>query len=680
MGDDRALRPRRAVAVLLLGALALLGAGVAAAGSDSERSVGGERGVLVVLDGSAGMAEMLDGTPKIDLAKAAIADLIQNGKAGHPLGFAATGHRAERTCRDFELRLEIGDLARSSLVASVDAVQPLGRRDLDHVLTAGAEALGFRERPATLVLIAGGASDCVSVPLSLARELRAEGHDFRVHVIGLGVDARAEETLSGIARNTGGRHYTPSTVPELVAALREAIAPRDLPMLVADARGEAPAAPSPAPAETEDTAAERRDGNDEAAAAAESEPTGVRRTSSGVPIPMPHPRRRDDAKPEDIAAAEPPAARDRSERAAALVAGSGSMAGYEPLVMTGLRLAGVAAPGGPTVGTDLFWEVFAAGEDGSQVPVARSWDPAPVFILPEGAYTVTVQHGEVRRTETVQIDHVGLHRHEVVLDAAYLRLASVAVDGSDPLESDLLYRVVALDGAIAGEPVARAPLVESRNARPLLKLPPGRYEVSVQHGPVEARRVVELAAGALQQQVFDLDIGYLRLNSVAREGGDPLAGDVSFAVETMPSAPGEAPVLLATSNQPTPLFKLPAGRHMVTARRGVATAQIVVDVAAGTLAEATVNLQIGYLRVVSRLGDFPEPLGDGVTYRIAARPAGAGAPAPLTDSRDPAARFTLSAGNYVVIAELGDKRTETEIALRPGEVQEVMLTFDGLER
>lgn len=667
------MRLRRAVAFSLLGALAFVGAGTAAVGADSQSS-DGTASVLLVLDGSAGMATEIDGTPKINLAKAAIADLIQNGRAKHPIGFATFGHADESSCADFEVHLEIGELARSSLVASVDVVHPRGRRGLDHALAAGAEALSFRERPATLVLVVGGASDCISVPLSLARELRREGRDFTVHVVGLGVDDQARETLAAVAHNAGGRLFTPHTVPEIVAALRSTIEPGAavpaVPFAAAEPEAKEPheeaatAAADPQP-DTATAESQQAQSDDERAGVA-------RRTASGVPIPVPHPRRRDDAEPAPSTTDQTAAPRGKVS-ALALVTETGSMAGYEPLVITGMRLTGVPTAGGKPVGTDLFWEVFAEGPNGFDVPIARSWEPSPLFVLPEGAYRVVARHGAVSRSETIRIDGIGLHHHEVVLDAAYLRLASIAVAGGDPLESDLLYRVVALDGP----PTGGDPPVESRNARPLLKLPPGRYEISVLHGPVEARRVVELAAGELAQQEFDLDIGYLRLSSVAHEGGDLLSDDVSFAVETMPSAPDEAPVLLATSNQSTPLFKLPAGRHMVTARRGVATAQIEVDVAAGTLTEATVNLRIGYLRVVSKVGGFPEPVSEGVTYRIAARPIGAGAPAPLADSRDPAARFTLSAGNYVVIAELGDRRTETEIALRPGELQEVTLTFDG---
>jgi Ca-activated chloride channel family protein len=91
-----------------------------------------------------------------------------------------------------------------------------------------ADALGYRERPATIVLLTDGEETCGGSPCALARALKARGAGITVHV----VSYRIKSSLgsSGVfgamclADETGGEYYSTETADELAAALEKVLA------------------------------------------------------------------------------------------------------------------------------------------------------------------------------------------------------------------------------------------------------------------------------------------------------------------------------------------------------------------------------------------------------------------------------------------------------------------------
>ena len=64
---------------------------------------------------------------------------------------------------------------------------PRARRRSAHAVKAAAEALGYTEEKATVILITDGIETCDADPCQIGTDLEAQGIDFTAHVIGFGL-------------------------------------------------------------------------------------------------------------------------------------------------------------------------------------------------------------------------------------------------------------------------------------------------------------------------------------------------------------------------------------------------------------------------------------------------------------------------------------------------------------
>lgn len=196
--------------------------------------------VVLVLDVSNSMWGRIDEVSKIEIARAVIADLLQDWDPATGLGLVAYGHRRERDCGDIELVVPIGPVDPPAFTATVNGLVPRGRTPLTEAVRLAAETLGFRDNPATVVLLSDGIETCDADPCALAAELERAGVDFVAHVIGFDVaEPEAQAQLACIAENTGGVFLAASNAEELSAALIDVTEqspppPGDEPVVVED--------------------------------------------------------------------------------------------------------------------------------------------------------------------------------------------------------------------------------------------------------------------------------------------------------------------------------------------------------------------------------------------------------------------------------------------------------------
>ncbi|MDN2565617.1 VWA domain-containing protein [Aquibium sp. A9E412] len=216
---------RKAKAIAAAAVLAL-GAGPALAADD----------VMVVFDGSNSMWGQIDGTAKIEIAREAIGDLVGGWTEGTNVGLMAYGHRREGDCGDIETMIAPGPFDRAGFMARVGGISPRGKTPLTAAVEQAAEALAYRDRPATVVVITDGIESCGRDPCALAEELERMGVGFTAHVVGFDLKGEEQAAVACMAERTGGRFVAAGNADELSAALGE----------VATAVAEAPE-PEPAP-------------------------------------------------------------------------------------------------------------------------------------------------------------------------------------------------------------------------------------------------------------------------------------------------------------------------------------------------------------------------------------------------------------------------------------------------
>ncbi|WP_186393607.1 MULTISPECIES: VWA domain-containing protein [unclassified Pannonibacter] len=178
---------------------------------------------IIVMDGSGSMWGQIDGRAKLEIAREAVARVVQGIPAQQELGLLAYGHRTKGNCSDIELLVPPGQGTGPAIVDAVNAMRFLGKTPLSAAVRQAAEALRYGEESATVVLVTDGLETCEADPCALASELEAAGVNFTAHVVGFGLTKEEGAQVACLAENTGGRYIEAANAGELVSALTEAI-------------------------------------------------------------------------------------------------------------------------------------------------------------------------------------------------------------------------------------------------------------------------------------------------------------------------------------------------------------------------------------------------------------------------------------------------------------------------
>jgi Ca-activated chloride channel family protein len=202
-----------------LPALALMLAcfGVMAPSVDVQASPGD---TIIVVDASNSMWGRVEGVAKIEIARRVFTELLDDWPADRRLGVIAYGHRRKGDCSDIEEIVPLGPLDAESAVARIAALSPTGRTPLTDAVEQAAEALSYRDVPATVVLLTDGIETCDRDPCALAESLERGGIGFTAHVIGFDVAAEDQPAIACIAERTGGRFLPAESADQLDEALR----------------------------------------------------------------------------------------------------------------------------------------------------------------------------------------------------------------------------------------------------------------------------------------------------------------------------------------------------------------------------------------------------------------------------------------------------------------------------
>lgn len=175
--------------------------------------------VMVIVDSSNSMWGQIDGEPKIVITRTAVGELMAAWNPGVPVGLVAYGHREEASCEDVGTVVPVG-AEPGTIAAAVEALRPHGRSPLTAALRHAAEALGYTERPATLVLVSDGVESCDLDPCAAAAALEEAGERLTIHAVDLRTrNDRDDSQLQCIVETTGGDIVSPGNITALLPDL-----------------------------------------------------------------------------------------------------------------------------------------------------------------------------------------------------------------------------------------------------------------------------------------------------------------------------------------------------------------------------------------------------------------------------------------------------------------------------
>jgi hypothetical protein len=196
----------------------------------------------LILDGSGSMRErrnLVDGRLKIDVAKDVATQIVEGLPDDATVAFRVYGHRIREgrrgDCQDSELVFPFGRVDKPRLVERIQAIQALGTTPLAYSLQQAASDFGNASGEKVLILVTDGKEECGGNPVQVVEELKAQGFDTRVNVVGFALAEQAvKQEMQRVAELTGGRFFDAQDAAGLRDAIERSLA---VPFDVLDAEG-----------------------------------------------------------------------------------------------------------------------------------------------------------------------------------------------------------------------------------------------------------------------------------------------------------------------------------------------------------------------------------------------------------------------------------------------------------
>ena len=199
--------------------------------------------VHIILDASGSMLSEMNGRPKLDVARDALAALADDLPLGTQLGLRVYGHRKRATDpeadEDSNLELPITPLNPTALRALLGSIRARGKTPLTHSLKQAVnDVIPAAGGPVTVLLLTDGGDDTAS--RGGAVEAAAGLGKIRgvtLHVVGFDIDPPAVPQLREIARVGNGEYWSADRPEDLKAGLAEVLLGAPEKFVVVDAAG-----------------------------------------------------------------------------------------------------------------------------------------------------------------------------------------------------------------------------------------------------------------------------------------------------------------------------------------------------------------------------------------------------------------------------------------------------------
>ncbi len=441
--------------------------------------------------------------------------------------------------------------------------------DLDMALRTASDAI--TAGGGAVLVVAKAPSACLSIGCALASSLKEADPALRIDVLALGSDA---EPLHCLADNTGGRYHRaePGTLHTLIVGLLKE--PADQQTVAGASAAETAADGAETPEPTVVSSGAPAPGATEPAAEGDRADAGDATNGSGFPpLPKPRPERVAGGEPQETPASGEGDAELKPFEWAAAPPGAPEKPPPQSPDISGVKISILAGPSGPSVETDLAFEILSPAGDGTFRRVAQSTDPSPFFPLSAGNYIARVSYGDVVREFPFSTDG-GVDSETFSLGLGYVSLQVRPTASGAPLESGISYTVSRLGSGAEG-----AAMMVRREPQPMITLPAGRYRILAQAGGIKTVADLIVSAGNTLRHAFNLKLGYLRVSA------PPELQDVALRVEDTSKNGKSDRRVLATANGSTGLFRLPAGRYIVVATSEAGQTRERADVRQGKMAE-----------------------------------------------------------------------------------------------
>jgi len=192
-------------------------------------SVAAGGAIEIIFDASGSMYKRVGGTPRIDIARQVLTDLVQTTLPdGATVALRVFGNREAQSCRT-DLEIPPGPLNRQAVIDVLNGIRPQdrSRTPLADSLLQVEQDLAEIDGTKLVVMLTDGEESCDGDPDAAIAQLREKGLDVRLNIVGFAIEDEAlKKTFGRWAESGGGGYFNAESGEELGAALRDALLPK----------------------------------------------------------------------------------------------------------------------------------------------------------------------------------------------------------------------------------------------------------------------------------------------------------------------------------------------------------------------------------------------------------------------------------------------------------------------
>ncbi len=180
--------------------------------------------IIFIYDASGSMWGQMEGRTKMEIAADVLSNSIAKLPAGQQFGFVAYGHRTKGDCEDVEFLVDVEDGSGARITEAVKDIKPLGKTPLAYSALQVIDKLRETGIKATIILVTDGIESCGGNLCEVIKAARAEGIDFKLHIIGFGLKDADKDELLCAAQAGNGNYYDAANAEGLGEVLDAAAA------------------------------------------------------------------------------------------------------------------------------------------------------------------------------------------------------------------------------------------------------------------------------------------------------------------------------------------------------------------------------------------------------------------------------------------------------------------------
>ncbi|MBK9257546.1 MAG: VWA domain-containing protein [Saprospiraceae bacterium] len=177
--------------------------------------------ILIIYDASGSMWGKMEGKTKKQIASEVLTACVDNLPKDQNIGLIVYGHRKMDDCNDIEYMVNLTNHSKVNVTNVVKKLNPTGKTPLARSASMAINSLKESKTKATIILITDGIESCDGDICKVIKDAKADGIDFKLHIVGFGLKDGEKQQLKCAAQAGDGKYYDAGDAGGLAEVLTE---------------------------------------------------------------------------------------------------------------------------------------------------------------------------------------------------------------------------------------------------------------------------------------------------------------------------------------------------------------------------------------------------------------------------------------------------------------------------